>query len=51
MLPQWRDINKLPSDKMRDDDKFWIPSLINNQIFEMEFTFDKNAKLIDKNTN
>jgi 8-oxo-dGTP diphosphatase len=51
MLPQWRNIDEIPYDKMRDDDKFWIPSLINNQNFEMEFTFDENAKLIDKNTN
>lgn len=48
MLPQWFDVNKIPYDKMRDDDKFWIPNLINNQNFEMKFTFDENGKLLHK---
>lgn len=51
MLPQWRDIDQIPYDKMRDADKIWIQNIINNQTFEMEFTFDENTKLIDKNTN
>jgi len=48
MKPQWRDINKIPYDEMREDDHIRLPKLINKQTpFEMTFTFNQEWKLED----
>jgi len=48
MKPQWRDIEKIPYDNMREDDHIWLPKLINKQIpFDMTFTFNEEGKLAD----
>ena len=46
MKPQWRDINNIPYDSMRENDRIWLPKLINKQFpLDMTFTFDKEGKL------
>lgn len=46
MLPQWRDIDKIPYDHMREDDKFRLPKLIAGESFDMTFHFDSDWKII-----
>ncbi|HCB51175.1 TPA: hypothetical protein DEP21_01135 [Patescibacteria group bacterium] len=48
MLTQWRDLDKIPYDQMREDDKFRMHHVIQNEKFEMTFRFDKDGKLIEK---
>ncbi len=48
MKPQWRDIEKIPYDSMREDDPIRLPKLISKKSsFDMTFTFNKEGKLAD----
>ncbi len=46
MLPQWRDIEKIPYQDAWEDDPFWMPLLIDNKDFEMTFHFNNDGKII-----
>ena len=46
ILPQWFSITKIPYDNMWEDDKYWLPILLEGKRFEGEFLFDENIKLI-----
>ena len=46
MKPQRRDIESIPYDIMREDDRIWLPKLLNKKIpFDMTFTFNEEGKL------
>jgi hypothetical protein len=48
MKPQWRDKEKIPYDTMREDDRIWLPKLINKEIpFDITFTFNEEGKLAE----
>jgi 8-oxo-dGTP diphosphatase len=38
----WVDINKIPYEKMWDDDKLWVPLLLAGKKFHRIYTFDSN---------
>ena len=46
MKPYWFDLNKIPYDKMWEDDKIWLPKAIKKEKFKYNFYFDENQKLI-----
>lgn len=46
MKPYWFKLNKIPYDKMWEDDKIWLPEVLNWQKnIEYDFVFDENEKL------
>ena len=49
MKPKWFDLNEIPYDGMWEDDKFWLPQVLNEKFIEADFLFDNNQRMIDKN--
>ena len=48
MNPQWRDIESIPYNHMREDDSIWLPKLIKKQTpFDMTFIFNEEGKLAE----
>jgi len=46
MKPYWFDLDKIPYDKMWEDDKIWLPEVLNwERNIEYKFFFDENWKL------
>ena len=48
MKPQWFDLNKIPYDQMFDDDKHWLPYVLNGKKINGFFEFDENWKLLSR---
>jgi len=46
MKPQWFDIDKIPYDKMFEDDKYWLPEVLEGKKINGFFEFDENWKLL-----
>ncbi len=46
MKPAWFSLDKIPYDKMWDDDNYWLPIFLANKKFEADFVFDDNDKVI-----
>lgn len=46
MKPYWFDLDKIPYDKMWEDDKIWLPKAIKKEKFKYNFYFDENQKLV-----
>ncbi len=40
-------VDKLPFSRMWDDNKFWVPSLLEGRAFNAEFTYSDNNKQVD----
>lgn len=49
MDPAWFDVNNVPYFDMFQDDKLWIPNIINGEKIYGVFNFDKDFKLISHN--
>lgn len=48
MKPFWFDLDKIPYDKMWEDDKIWLPWVLSwDKNIEYKFIFDENGKLKD----
>ncbi len=45
MAPKWFASNEIPYDKMWDDDKFWLPHILEGKKLEAEFTFAEGDKI------
>lgn len=45
MLPAWYEVDKIPYDNMWDDDRFWLPNLLEGEEVFMDFYFDKNNRI------
>ena len=45
MLPQWFKTDKIPLDKMWDDDKFWLPEILGGKKLKAEFIFKAGQKV------
>lgn len=43
--PFWCNINKIPYDKMWEDDIYWLPPVIEGKYFKGYFTFDDDTML------
>lgn len=46
MKPYWFKVDEIPYEKMWDDDKYWLPKILNNKLLEAEFAFDTKGKVI-----
>ena len=44
--PEWFDIEKLPYDKMFEDDQYWLPLVLKNKKLKAFFEFDENWKML-----
>jgi ADP-ribose pyrophosphatase YjhB (NUDIX family) len=49
MQPEWYDREKIPYDLMWEDDKYWLPKVLEGEIIHGEFLFDENQKLSHHN--
>jgi len=48
MRPVWYQIKDIPYDDMWEDDKFWLPQVLDGKILEATFHFDDNDKLLNQ---
>lgn len=48
MRPDWFGIELLPFGQMWDDDKHWLPLVLEGKKVLGEFSFDKNNKVLEK---
>ena len=46
MKPQWFDIDKIPYDKMFEDDRYWMPYVLEGKKINGFFEFDENWKML-----
>ncbi len=44
---EWHDLDKIPFDKMWDDDKHWLPEVLNGRRVRGKFSFGKDNSTID----
>lgn len=49
MLPKWFKINEIPFDQMWDDDKFWLPKILEGKKLKAKFVFKQGEKITEKN--
>ena len=43
---RWFDIGKIPYSKMWDDDRYWLPLLLNGARFDAKFSYDSQNKQV-----
>ena len=48
MAPKWFDTKEIPFDKMWDDDKHWLPHILENKKLKAKFTFGKKDKIVEQ---
>lgn len=48
MCPKWFDIRKIPYNKMFDDDKYWLPLILQGRKIKAYFEFDKDWNILSK---
>lgn len=48
MAPKWFKIEEIPFDQMWDDDKHWLPHVLENKKIKAKFVFDKKDKIVEK---
>ncbi len=51
MLPRWFSLNKIPFEKMWDDDKYWLPVLLENRFFVAKFWLDRDENVVEYKIN
>lgn len=51
MTPEWFHIKDIPYEKMWEDDKYWLPLLLEGKKFKGIFHFDKDRKIYDYKLN
>ena len=49
MKPKWFNISDIPYDKMWQDDKYWLPLILEGKKLKATFTFDENDAMLTKN--
>jgi len=45
MKPEWFDIDKIPYHEMWEDDKIWLPRVLNGEYIEYEFIYGLDGKI------
>jgi 8-oxo-dGTP pyrophosphatase MutT (NUDIX family) len=48
MRPQWFDIDRLPFEKMWQDDQYWLPLVLQNKLVRAKFVFNEDNESIKK---
>lgn len=48
MAPQWFSQNAIPYDNMWEDDKYWLPQVLDNKLLRTRFVFTDQEVLLDK---
>jgi len=46
MKPQWFKTEIIPYDEMWDDDKYWLPDILQGKKLKAKFFFDEQDKVI-----
>ena len=46
MTPQWFVLSEIPYDKMWDEDKYWMPMILDGKKIEGDFIFEEGEKLL-----
>lgn len=46
MKPQWYDLDAIPYEVMWEDDKYWLPQVLEGKRLQGKFVFDHNDKMI-----
>ena len=46
MRPEWFKLAEIPYEKMWDDDKYWLPKVLEGQKIKANFAFDDDGKVI-----
>jgi 8-oxo-dGTP pyrophosphatase MutT (NUDIX family) len=49
MVPKWFSFNKIPYNEMWDDDRLWLPHILNGKKLEAYFTFEAGDKIVKHN--
>lgn len=47
MNPDWYKVVEIPYDRMWEDDKHWLPLVLEGKKIEAEFLFDSSQRLVD----
>jgi 8-oxo-dGTP pyrophosphatase MutT (NUDIX family) len=45
--PEWYDLDRLPLDKMWDDDRYWLQDMLDGNKIQREFLFDSNLRVVE----
>lgn len=48
MAPKWFDKNEIPYDQMWEDDRDWLPQVLDGMKLQGDFLFDKNQKIVEQ---
>lgn len=46
MKPKWFDLDKIPFEKMWEDDKYWLPAILKGKKVYGKFKFSEDEKLL-----
>lgn len=46
MAPRWFKIQDIPYDEMWEDDRFWLPQVLEGKLVRGEFVFDADEKML-----
>lgn len=46
MAPRWFKIKDIPYGEMWEDDRFWLPQVLDGKFVRGEFTFDRDEKML-----
>lgn len=49
MRPMWFKLNEIPFEEMWEDDKYWLPQVLNGVFIKADFLLDNNQRMIEKN--
>jgi 8-oxo-dGTP pyrophosphatase MutT (NUDIX family) len=49
MAPKWFKLTDIPFEKMWDDDKYWLPHIVEGRKIEGRFVFKKGEVIVQKN--
>ena len=48
MAPKWFGVEEIPFDKMWEDDKHWLPHVLDNKKLKAKFVFGKEDKIVEQ---
>lgn len=48
MAPKWFKKSEIPYDQMWEDDKLWLPQVLNGLKVKGDFLFDENQKIVEQ---